>query len=186
MVQAWYQGGLSVFDWTDPVKPVEIAYFDRGPVNAERVESGGYWSTYWYNGYIYGSEMARGLDVFALAPSAFLTQNEIDASNTVKLDYYNVQGQRKFVWPTTFVLARAYLDQLERANGLAGEEIAAARETLATAEKASHTERREGLTTLASRLESAAASAGDGAKVRKLAETVQQLAVGTGVAHAGE
>jgi hypothetical protein len=184
MVQAWYQGGLSVFDWTDPAKPVEIAYFDRGPVDAKELESGGYWSTYWYNGYIYGSEMARGLDVFALTPSAFLSQNEIDAANTVKLNYYNVQGQTRFVWPTTFALARAYLDQLERSEGLAGEEIAAAREALATAEEASDTERRDGLTRLASRLESAAGSAGDAAKVRTLAQTVQRLAAGPEMAQA--
>jgi hypothetical protein len=65
-VQAWYQGGISVFDFTDPANPFEIAYFDRGPMDAERLVSGGYWSAYWYNGHIYGSEMARGLDVFRL------------------------------------------------------------------------------------------------------------------------
>jgi hypothetical protein len=184
MVQAWYQGGLSVFDWTDPAKPIEIAYFDRGPVDAKELASGGYWSTYWYNGHIYGSEMARGLDVFALTPSAFLSQNEIDAANTVKLDSYNVQGQTKFVWPATFALAGAYLDQLERSSGLPGEEIAAAREALASAEKASDTERRDGLTELASRLETAADSAGDAAKVRTLTETVQRLAAVPGMAHA--
>jgi hypothetical protein len=184
MVQAWYQGGLSVFDWTDAANPVEIAYFDRGPVDAERLASGGYWSTYWYNGYIYGSEMARGLDVFALTPSAFLTQNEIDAANSVKLTYYNVQGQPKFVWPTTFALARAYLDQLERSNGLAGEEISAAREALAAAEKGSDAERRDTLTTLASRLEASAGSTGEAAKVQTLTETVRRLAAGPGMAHA--
>ncbi len=176
MVQAWYQGGLSIFDWTDPAKPVEIAYFDRGPVSAERLESGGYWSTYWYNGHIYGSEMARGLDVFALTPSAFLSQNEIDAANSVKQEYYNVQGQAKFDWPASYVLARAYLDQLERGNGLAGGEIAAAREALASAEKASDdTERRGALTQLLSRLEAASGPAADGAKVRTLIEAVQRL-----------
>jgi hypothetical protein len=128
--------------------------------------------------------MARGLDVFALTPSAFLSQNEIDAANTVKLDSYNVQGQTKFVWPATFALAGAYLDQLERSSGLPGEEIAAAREALASAEKASDTERRDGLTELASRLETAAGSAGDAAKVRTLTETVQRLAAVPGMAHA--
>jgi hypothetical protein len=186
MVQAWYQGGLSVFDWTDPANPKEIAYFDRGPVDAKELASGGYWSTYWYNGHIYGSEMARGLDVFTLTPSAFLSQNEIEAANSVKQGFYNVQGQSKFVWPPTFALARAYLDQLERSNGLAGEEIAAAREALASAEKGSDTERRDGLTRLASRLEAAAPSAGDKAKVQTLTETVQRLAAGTGMAHARE
>jgi len=185
MVQAWYQGGLSVFDWTDPAKPVEIAYFDRGPVSATEPVSGGYWSTYWYNGHIYGSEMARGLDVFSLTPSAFLSQNEIDAANSVRMDYFNVQGQSKIVWPTTFALARAYLDQLERSNGLAGEEISAAREALAAAEKGSDTERRDELNKLASRLETASGSATDAAKVRTLTETVQRLATVLAVAHAG-
>jgi hypothetical protein len=184
MVQAWYQGGLSVFDWTDPAKPVEIAYFDRGPVDAKELASGGYWSTYWYNGHIYGSEMARGLDVFSLTPSAFISQNEIDAANSVKMDYYNVQGQSKFVWPATFALARAYLDQLERSSGLANEEITAAREALASAEKASDTERRDRLGKLASRLETASGSAADAAKVRTLTETVQRLAAVPTMAHA--
>ena len=186
MVQAWYQGGLSVFDWTDPANPVEIAYFDRGPVDAERLASGGYWSTYWYNGYIYGSEMARGLDVLALTPSAFISQNEIDAAKSVKMDYYNVQGQTRFVWPATYALARAYLDQLERSKGLAGDEITAAREALATAEKASSdSDRRNGLTQLASRLDGAAGSAGDTAKVRTLSEAVQRLANGPAMARGG-
>ena len=118
MVQAWYSGGLSVFDWTDAANPKEIAYFDRGPVDPSRLRSGGYWSTYWYNGYIYGSEMARGLDVFELTPSPLLSQDELDAAKSVRFDYYNVQGQQKFVWPATVGLARAYLDQLERSKGL--------------------------------------------------------------------
>jgi hypothetical protein len=179
MVQAWYQGGLSVFDWTDAANPVEIAYFDRGPVDATRLSSGGYWSTYWYNGLIYGSEIARGLDIFELTPSAHLSQNEIDAARSVRFDYFNVQGQRKFAWPATFALARAYLDQLERSKGLEGGEIAAAREALAKAEKAPETERRDGLTGLASKLES---GAGQSAKVQALADVVQQLAAGQGVA----
>src|SRR6185295_16118214 len=98
MAQAWYQGGVSVFDWTDPKHPKEIAYFDRGPLDPEKLELGGYWSTYWYNGYIYGSEITRGLDVFELQSSGFLTQNEIDAAKSVKLDYFNTQGQVKFTW----------------------------------------------------------------------------------------
>jgi hypothetical protein len=143
MVQAWYQGGLSVFDWTDAAHPVEIAYFDRGPVDSTRIASGGYWSTYWYNGVIFGSEMARGLDIFELTPSAFISQNEIDAAKSVHFDYFNVQGQPKVVWPATFALARAYLDQLERSKGMEASEIAAARDTLASAEKGSDTERRD-------------------------------------------
>jgi hypothetical protein len=175
MAQAWYQGGITVFDWTDPAHPVEIAFFDRGPVDSTRMANGGYWSAYWYNGVIVGSEMARGLDIFELTPSAFLSQNEIDAAKSVHLDYFNVQGQPRFVWPATIALARAYLDQLERSKGLAAGEIAASREALAGAEKASDTERRDGLTQLATRLE-AEQGARDSAKVRTLAGVVKQLA----------
>ena len=83
-VQAWYQGGVSVMDFTDAARIfVEIAYFDRGPLDGAKSGLGGYWSAYWYNGYIYGSEIARGVDVFKLVPSKFITQNEIDASNLV-------------------------------------------------------------------------------------------------------
>ncbi len=182
MVQAWYQGGLSVFDWTDPAHPVEIAYFDRGPVDSTRIASGGYWSTYWYNGVIFGSEMARGLDIFELTPSAFISQNEIDAAKSVHFDYFNVQGQPKVVWPATFALARAYLDQLERSKGMEASEIAAARDTLASAEKGSDTERRDRLTQLAARLEAGARDAG---KVRMLADVVKQLAEMPRVARGG-
>jgi hypothetical protein len=142
--------------------------------------SGGYWSAYWYNGVIVGSEMARGLDIFELTPSAFISQNEIDAAKSVHLDYFNVQGQPKFVWPATFALARASLDQLERSKGLAADEIAAARDALGTAEKASDADRRDGLTQLAARLEAAGGS--EAAKVRNLAGVVKQLAAAPQVA----
>ena len=108
MVQAWYQGGLSVFDWTDAAHPKEIAFFDRGPVDSTKMEGAGYWSTYWYNGVIVGSEITRGLDIFELKPSGFISQNEIDAARSVHLDYFNTQGQVKLVWPATFSLARAF------------------------------------------------------------------------------
>ena len=121
MVQGWYQGGISVFDWTDVAKPKEIAYFDRGPVDATRLIMGGSWSVYWYNGLIVSSEIARGLDVFELLPSGLISQNELDAAKTVRFDYLNAQEQRKFVWPASFAKARAYLDQLERDNGLAAD-----------------------------------------------------------------
>jgi hypothetical protein len=176
MVQAWYQGGLSVFDWTDPKHPREIAYFDRGPLSADKLELGGYWSTYWYNGYIYGSEITRGLDVFELQPSGFLTKNEIDAAKSVKLDYFNVQGQVKFTWPASYSLAGAYLDQLERSHGLLQPKILAARAQLAAAEKASGTQKTELLSQLVSSLERATGSATDGGKVQTLAQTVRQLA----------
>ncbi len=124
-VQAWYQGGASVFDFTDASHPVEIAYFDRGPVDATRLVLGGYWSTYWYDGYIYASEIARGLDVLKLLPSDLLSQNEIDAAKLVVFDEFNVQSQPRFTWPASFVVARAYLDQLARSRGLAPERIEA-------------------------------------------------------------
>ncbi len=117
-VQAWYQGGISVMDFTDAAHPYEIAYFDRGPLNASTLILGGDWSAYWYNGYIYGSEIARGLDVFKLVPSKFLTQNEIDASDLVRFNELNVQNQAKIAWPSQLVVARAYLDQLGRSQAL--------------------------------------------------------------------
>jgi hypothetical protein len=176
MVQAWYQGGVSVFDWTDAKHPKEIAFFDRGPVDSTRMVGAGYWSTYWYNGVIVGSEIARGLDIFELTPSGFISQNEIDAAKTVHLDYLNVQGQPKLVWPASFALAGAYLDQLERSKGLDEGKIAGARKELASAEKASGTARQDSLTKLATELDGDAGGAGDAAKVRTLAGEVRQLA----------
>src|SRR5436190_6503629 len=118
MSQAWYQGGVSVFDFTDSAKPVEIAFFDRGPIDAKQLIIGGYWSTYWYNGRIYGSEIARGLDIFRLLPSEFLSQNEIDAASSIRMDEFNAQHQPKIVFSPTVTVARAYLDQLVRSNGI--------------------------------------------------------------------
>jgi hypothetical protein len=176
MVQAWYQGGVSVFDWTDAKHPKEIAYFDRGPLDPNKLQLGGYWSAYWYNGHIYGSEITRGLDAFELTPSGFLTQNEIDAAKSVKLEYFNTQSQVKFTWPATYSLARAYLDQLERSNGLSPAEIAEARSTLATAEASSAAKKDQTLATLVARLETDLSRAGDSSKVQLLAGTVRQLA----------
>ena len=175
-VQGWYQGGVSIFDWTDSRNPVEIAFFDRGPLDPERLLLGGSWSAYWYNGYTYSSEINRGLDVLALQPSGFLTQNEIDAANTVVLDYFNVQEQQRFAWPPTFVLARAYLDQLERGRGLVADRIAAVRSELARLEAMSAQARRGGLTQLATQLDGDAARAADATKVRTLGSVVRQLA----------
>ncbi len=176
MVQAWYQGGISVFDWTDAAHPKEIAFFDRGPIDSTEMQSGGSWSVYWYNGAIVSSEIARGLDIFELKPSAFISQNEIDAARSVHLDYLNTQGQPQFVWPASFTLARAYVDQLERSKGLDGGRISAVRKTLDGAEKASGSARSEALTTLASSLQSDAGSSSDKAKVQKLADAVKELA----------
>src|ERR1700684_429407 len=106
-VQAWYQGGISVMDFTDPANPFEIAYFDRGPIDPKVLVLGGFWSAYWYNGYIYGSEIARGLDIFELTPTEALSQNEIDAAKTVQVAYQNVQNQQKIEWPNKLVVAKA-------------------------------------------------------------------------------
>jgi len=142
LVQAWYQGGVSVVDFTDATHPFEIAYFDRGPLDATKRGSGGMWSVYWYNGYIYGSEIARGVDVFKLVPNKFITQNEIDASNQVHFDELNVQNQPKITWPANFVVARAYLDQLSRSSALTSERIAALNAAIVKVE-ASRSDRKE-------------------------------------------
>ena len=118
MVQAWYSGGLSVMDFTDPDNPFEIAYFDRGPVDPERLLLAGYWGTYWHNGRIYGAEIARGLDVFALKPGPHLSTAEIEAAESVMLAEANTQTQDHFEWTPSPVVARAYLDQLTRAGAI--------------------------------------------------------------------
>ncbi|HJN94265.1 MAG TPA: DUF305 domain-containing protein [Gammaproteobacteria bacterium] len=134
-VQAWYQGGVSVVDFTDSTNPVEIAYFDRGPMDAEEMVLAGYWSTYWYGGYIYGTEIARGLDVFALEASDYLTENEIAAASLKETDLIvNAQTQQKVNWPTVPVVARAYLDQLLRSNVIAAGQADALSSALETAD----------------------------------------------------
>ncbi len=118
-VQAWYQGGISVVDFTDSANPVEIAYFDRGPIDAEELILGGFWSTYWYDGRIYGTEIVRGLDVLALVPSEHLSENEIAAAVLADQDeLFNPQQQFRVSWPAEPVVAWAYLDQLERVEAL--------------------------------------------------------------------
>ena len=174
MVQAWYQGGISVFDWTDPAHPKEIAFFDRGPVDSTKMADGGAWSSYWYNGVIVTSEISRGLDIAELTPSAFISQNEIDAAKSVHVEYQNVQGQTRFVWPASYALARAYLDQLEREQGLDEGHVSAARKALTDAEKASGEKQQAALTALATDLDGDADAAADAAKVREAAGIPQQ------------
>ena len=176
MVQAFYQGGVTVFDWTDVSHPKEIAFFDRGPVDATRMVGAGSWSAYWYNGLIVSSEIARGLDIYELLPSGLITQNEIDAAKTARFSFYNPQDQQKFVWPPSFALAKAYLDQLERSNGLAAEKIDSARKAIAGAERASGPQRSAALTQLATRLNGDTAGAADAAKMKLLATAVSDLA----------
>jgi hypothetical protein len=134
-VQAWYQGGISVMDFTDAAHPYEIAYFDRGPIDSKTLVLGGDWSAYWYNGSIYGSEISRGLDVYELTPTKFLTQNEIDAAKTVKVSELNVQNQQKIEWPAQLVVAKAYVDQLARSQALPAKRIAALEKAINSAEK---------------------------------------------------
>lgn len=118
-VQAWYQGGISLIDFTDSANPVEIGYFDRGPLDGERLIFGGYWSAYWYNGKIYGTETMRGLDVLALMPSEYLSENEVAAALLANQgERFNPQQQFQVTWPADPVVARAYMDQLERDDAL--------------------------------------------------------------------
>jgi len=173
MVQSWYQGGVSVFDWTDPKHPREIAYFDRGPVDSTRMAGAGTWSAYWYNGHIVSSEILRGLDVFELTPSPYISQNELNAARTVHYDYFNTQGQPEIVWPPSVALAGAYADQLERSKGLSAARLSEVRQALAGA---SSMQQRTALGALAAQLDVDARTSGDAAKVQLLAKTLRDLA----------
>jgi hypothetical protein len=168
-VQAWYQGGVSVMDFTDASKPFEIAYFDRGPIDPKMLVLGGEWSAYWYNGNIYGSEIARGLDIFELTPTKFLTQNEIDAAKAVRVETLNVQNQQKIEWPAQLVVAKAYVDQLERSQALPADRIAALRGAIHGAET-SHMNKGKvaKLTAMAPSLEASASSAKTPADAKRL------------------
>jgi hypothetical protein len=176
MVQGWYQGGLDVIDFTDASHPYEIAYFDRGPVDSAKMVTAGYWAGYWYNGHIIGSEMARGLDLFELTPSEYLSQNEIDAAKLVRWDEFNPQNQPRVVWPAAFPVVRSYLDQLVRGQGLARARTSAIADQLNRAEKMSGTARRTALDAIAAQLDGDAAGATDGARVRTMAGAVRALA----------
>jgi hypothetical protein len=179
-VQAWYQGGISVMDFTDAAHPVEIAYFDRGPIDPKTLVLGGDWSAYWYNGHIYASEIARGLDVFELTPTKFLTQNEIDAAKTVRVAQFNVQNQEKIEWPRQLVVASAYVDQLERSQGLPANRIAALRTAIQSAETSQMNKGELAkLKGMALGLEKSAAmtkSTADANRLRSLAEILKQPA----------
>jgi hypothetical protein len=175
--QAWYQGGISIVDFTDAAHPIEIAYFDRGPIDAKALVLGGEWSAYWYNGHIYASEIARGLDVFELTPTKFLTQNEIDAAKTVRVGELNVQNQQKIEWPAKLVVAKAYVDQLSRSQALPQNKIAALRNAIQGAES-SHMSK-DALAKLKSMAPSLTKDAGtaksqaDSTRLRALAEILE-------------
>jgi len=178
-VQGWYQGGISVMDFTDTEHPVEIAYFDRGPLYPNLLVLGGDWSAYWYNGNIYASEIARGLDVFELTPSKFLTQNEIDAAKTIRLTELNVQSQPKIEWPRKLVVAKAYIDQLERSQALPADRIAALRQAIQSAESSHLNQKAQAqLKTLATSLEQGTGkSAADTTRLQALAEILKSPAL---------
>jgi len=176
-VQAWYQGGISVIDFTDAAQPFEIAYFDRGPIDPKMLVLGGDWSAYWYNGSIYASEIARGLDVFELTPTKFLTQNEIAAAKAVRVSELNVQNQQKIEWPAQLIVAKAYVDQLSRSQALPQDQIAALQKAIQNAES-SHMNKGKvaKLERMAPSLEKSAATAkspADAARLHALADILK-------------
>ena len=176
-VQAWYQGGVSVMDFTDPAHPFEIAYFDRGPIDPKMLVLGGEWSAYWYNGSIYGSEISRGLDVFQLTPTKYLTQNEIDAAKSVHVAELNVQNQQKIDWSSQLVVAKAYLDQLARSEALPSDRISSIEKAIHNAEKSHLDEKKLAkLKTIAASLDDSTASAkspADASRIHALAEILK-------------
>jgi len=178
-VQAWYQGGVSVMDFTDPANPYEIAYFDRGPIDPKVLVLGGEWSAYWYNGYIYGSEIARGLDVFELTPTKFLSQNEIDAAKTVRFAEQNVQNQQKIEWPAKLVVAKAYVDQLSRSQALPATRIAELQKAMQTAETShmskSQTAKLKGMAPWLEKSAATAKTPADSMRMHALADVLKHL-----------
>ena len=190
MVQGWYQGGIDVIDFTDPDKPFEIAYFDRGPVDAPpaagdtssgvvsraRGTIGGSWGAYYYNGMIYSSEMARGLDVLELVPSDKLSANEIAAAKLIRLNEFNPQSQPKIVWPAAFPVVRSYLDQLVRGNGLTAARTTAIGNALTAAERQNGAARATALNALATQVDGDVAGASDAERVREMASAIRALA----------
>jgi hypothetical protein len=184
-VQGWYQGGVNIVDFTDPNDPFEVGYFDRGPVDAPRAEGdttrrsstiGGSWGAYWYNGYIYSSEMARGLDVLELVPNEYLSANEIAAAKLVRMDEFNPQSQPRITWPAAIPVVRSYLDQLNRVQGLPAERLGAIDRALIAAEGQRGAERTRALRALAAEVERDVANATDKARVRAMAHEIRRLA----------
>jgi hypothetical protein len=177
-VQAWYQGGISIMDFTDANNPSEIAYFDRGPIFPNTLILGGSWSAYWYNGYIYSSEIARGLDVFELTPSKYMTQNEIDAAKSIKVAELNVQNQQKIVYPRSLVVAKAYIDQLERSKAISAEQVSSLRDAVEKAESSKLGKKEaEKLKSFAPTLEKNAGTsknAADSARMKDLADILKR------------
>lgn len=190
MVQGWYQGGVDVVDFTDPEHPFEVAFFDRGPVDPPpapgdtaggassrgRGTIGGSWGAYYWNGYVYSSELARGFDILELLPSDKLSANELAAAKLVTLTEYNPQSQPRIVWPAAFPVIRSYLDQLVRDNGLSAARATAIAKALDAAEKQSGAARGAALTALAKRVDADASGAKDQARVRAMSAAIKALA----------
>lgn len=187
MVQGWYQGGVDLIDFTDPDHPFEVAYFDRGPIDPPapagapgsprgRGTIGGSWGAYWYNGLVYSSELARGMDILELLPSDKLSANEIAAAKLVHYDEYNPQSQPHVTWPAAFPVVRSYVDQLERGNGLSPMRIAAIRKALDAAEAKSGAARGTALKALAAQVDHDLATAKDKGRVKAMAGEIRRLA----------
>jgi hypothetical protein len=180
MVQGWYQGGVSIFDFTDSKNPVEIAYFDRGPLDAKNLIVGGYWSTYWYNGNLYASEIARGMDIFKLVPTQYVSQNEIDAATQWRATEFNAQNQPLVRYEPTSAVARAYVDQLNRSKGISAERAKAVTDGLSKVDELRTGKERnaaatlDGLTAVAAQVE-ADAKTKSGADARRLAALAETL-----------
>jgi hypothetical protein len=190
MVQGWYQGGVDMIDFTDPDHPFEMAYFDRGPVDAppapgdttngavsrSRGTIGGSWGAYYYNGLVYSSELARGLDVLELLPSDKISANELAAAKLVRLSELNPQSQPHIVWPAAFPVVRSYLDQLVRGNGLSAARTSAIDKALTAAERQSGAARGRALSSLAGQVEGDVKGASDGTRVKTMAGAIRALA----------
>ncbi|MGE5729947.1 MAG: LVIVD repeat-containing protein [Gemmatimonas sp.] len=194
MVQGWYQGGISVMEFTDPDHPRELAYFDRGPIDppnpADTVATdpeeeimrntlGGSWGAYYWNGYIYSSELDRGFDVLELTPGDAFSKNELEAAKLVHMEEYNPQSQPKIVWPAAFVVVRAYLDQLVRGKGLAEERMTAIAGALDAAERESGSARSKALDALAGQVDRDVKVSRDPERVRTMAAEIRRLARST-------
>ena len=193
MVQGWYQGGVSVMEFTDADHPKELAYFDRGPIDPApgvdvpitppppggrggRNAIGGSWGAYWWNGMIYSSELDRGFDILELTPSDQLSKNEIAAAKLVRFVQYNPQSQPKIEWPAAFPVVRSYLDQLVRGNGLAVELTTAIAGGLDAAEQRDGKERRNALNALAKQVDKDVAGAKDPERVKAMSTAIKALA----------
>ncbi|MBK7831697.1 MAG: hypothetical protein IT358_06185 [Gemmatimonadaceae bacterium] len=196
MVQGWYQGGVSVMEFSDPSNPKELAFFDRGAIDnppgvdvpvtpapaggrGNRGTIGGSWGAYYWNGMIYSSEMDRGFDILELEPSDQLSKNEIEAAKLVRFTQYNPQSQPRIEWPAAFPVVRSYLDQLVRGKGLAAERTSEIARAIDAAEQKDGKGRRDALNALARQVDKDVAGAKDADRVRAMSAAIKALAKAT-------